>query len=86
MSEKTENTERLILHAIDVWDQEMKQLFKPENGHPCPYCPKRFVYGCLCSFERLHVEETITMMVDKGIISKPECEGHPKCHCLRKTV
>jgi len=86
MADKTDNTEQLILHAIDMWDQEMKQLFKPESGHQYSHCPKRFIYGCLCSFERQHVKETIAIMVDKGIVSKYECEDHPEDFCLKKAV
>ncbi len=81
----TDNTEQLILHAIDMWEQEMKQLFKPEKGHSYPYCPKRFIYGCLCSFERQHVKNVIAAMLDKGMISKYESDKQPKDFCLKRS-
>lgn len=84
MTRNSEHTERLILHAIDVWDQEMKQLFQPHCGKPCPYCPKRFIYGCFCSFERKFVEESITAMEEKGLLRKRVCEADPQEFYLEK--
>ncbi len=84
MPDNTENTERLILQAIDMWDREMRQLFMPEQGHKCPCCPKRFIYGCLCSYERLLVERTIDQMLSKGLVSKHCCEGETGDFCLQK--
>lgn len=86
MVRNTEHTEKLILHAIDIWDQEMKQLFQPDCGKPCPYCPKRFIYGCFCSFERQYVEETISLMVEKGTLGKRVCDSDPKEFYLEKLL
>ncbi len=77
MTRNTEHTEQLILHAIEVWDREMKRLFQPDSGKTCPYCPKRFIYGCFCSFERKFVEQTITLMIEQGLLRKRECKILP---------
>ncbi len=77
MDRNSEHTEQLILHAIEVWERQMKHLFQYIRGKPCPYCPKRFIYGCFCSFERKFVETTIDRMVDKGILRKRLCENNP---------
>ncbi len=84
MSNNTQSTEQLILHAIDVWDREMKQLYAPENGHRCPYCPKRFIYGCFCSFERKIIEEAIEVLEKNGKVRKHVCEGYPDDFGLQK--
>ncbi|WP_349431590.1 hypothetical protein Q9L42_018635 [Methylomarinum sp. Ch1-1] len=86
MANHVDNTEQLILHAIDVWDREMKQLYEPAAGHNCPYCPKRFIYGCFCSFERRFIEQTIEEMVAKGLVSKHDCDGFPEDFCLKKEI
>lgn len=84
MNTELSSIEHSILQAIDAWHQHIRPLF--DNAKDCPDCPKRFIYGCFCSFERLHIEQALVDMVEKGILSQVQCAKDSTETCYRLMV
>ncbi len=84
MKEDLSNTELSILKAIDAWHEHIRPLF--ENEKDCPDCPKRFIYGCFCSYERLVIEQSLDGLIEKGILSQIQCTKDSTEYCYRVMV
>ncbi|GAB4261440.1 MAG: hypothetical protein Kow0065_11960 [Methylomicrobium sp.] len=82
MTTELNKTEASILIAIDTWHQHIRPLF--DNDQDCPDCPKRFIYGCFCSFERLTIERALDCLVEKGILASLPCTKDSSECCYRK--
>ena len=79
-------TEQMVLHAVEVWEQRMTPLFNNnDKGHQqCPYCPKRFIYGCFSGFERQSVEQVLEELIVKRALTRYGCIDHPEEYCYKK--
>lgn len=75
-------TELSILKSIDAWHEHIRPLF--DNEQHCPDCPKRFIYGCFCSFERLIIEQSLDRLVKNGVLYQLQCTKDANEFCYRK--
>jgi hypothetical protein len=77
MIQSHNKVEKLILHAIVNWQEHMSTLcFQEKSNQSYPFCPKRFIYGCACSFERKNIQRTINTMVETGTLSRHTYSDH----------
>lgn len=77
MIQDNDKVEQLILHAIVNWHEHMATLCYQEQGkHSYQFCPKRFIYGCACSFERKNIQKVLDTMVEIGTINQHTYPDH----------
>ena len=77
MIQNNDKVEQLILHAIVNWQEHMETLcHQEEASHAYPCCPKRFIYGCACSFERKNIQKVLDTMVEIGTICQHANPDH----------
>ncbi len=77
MIQDNEKVEQLILHAIVNWQEHMASLcFQEKNIDKYTFCPKRFIFGCACGFERKKIQKTLDTMVENGALSQHSFPGN----------
>jgi len=77
MIQSHNKVEKLILHAIVNWQEHMSTLcFQEKSNQSYPFCPKRFIYGCACSFERKNIQRELNTMVEIGTLSQHTNPDH----------
>jgi hypothetical protein len=77
MIQSNEKVEQLILHAIVNWQEHMAALcYQEQNKDKYTFCPKRFIFGCACSFERKKIQKTLDTMVESGALSPHFLSGN----------
>jgi len=77
MTQFDKKTEYLVLNAITVWQERMAKLSSEEKEtQRYSFCPKRFIFGCACTFERKKIQEVLDNLVEMGGLSKQENPNH----------